>query len=95
MGDFNARTQTKKEYTDTDDFTEQQFGYDNVPDQFNNVQCLLSNYSLDHTRESKDKSSNNEGNLLLDICKSNDLFILMADVEKIKELGTLHSETHQ
>ena len=62
MGDFNARTQTKKEYIDTDGFTEQQFGYDGVLDQSNNVKCLLSKYSLDYTKESKDKSSNNEGN---------------------------------
>ena len=89
MGDFNARTQIEKEYMyiDTDDFTKQQFGYDNVLDQFNNVQCLLSNYSLDPTRASKDKSSNKEGNLLLEICKSSDLFILNGRCGKDKGTG--------
>ena len=56
-------------------------------DQFNNVQCLLSNYSLDPTRASKDNSSNNEGSLLLEICKSNDLFVLNGRCGKDKGIG--------
>ena len=57
MCDFNARTQTKKEYLDTEDLAEQGFGYDDVLHQSNNVQYPLSHCGLDYNRASKDKSS--------------------------------------
>ena len=57
----------KKEYLDTEDLAEQGFGYDVVLHQSINVQYLLSHCGLDYNRASKDKSSNNEGNLIIDI----------------------------
>ena len=76
MGDLNARTQTKKDYIDPDEITEQQFEYDDWIDQFVDIQYLLNKNNLDQIRVSKDKSSNNEGNLLVEICKCNNLLIL-------------------
>ena len=77
MGDFNARTQTKTEFNDNDKSIDlEYFDYDDVIDPFYDAQHLLRTYNLDHTRVSKDKSSNNEGSRLLEICKSNNLIIL-------------------
>ena len=41
-----------------------------------NISSMLSQFNLAENRVSKDKSSNNEGNLLSEVCKSNNLFIL-------------------
>ncbi|MEW8547180.1 MAG: endonuclease/exonuclease/phosphatase family protein, partial [Candidatus Thiodiazotropha sp.] len=87
MGDFNARTQSKNDFIDINEFTEQELDNDDFSDQFFDVHNLLSHYNLDHTRASHDKYSNNEGNFLLDICKTNNLFILNGRCGKDKGIG--------
>ena len=52
------------------------FYYDDLMDHFLDIQYLLSKHNLNPSRVSKDKSSNNEGNLLVEICKCNNLLIL-------------------
>ena len=76
MGDFNARTQNKEDFIDADDFFAQHFGFDDTMYQFYNISCLLEQRNLDRHRVSKDNISNNEGNLLIEICRINNLFIL-------------------
>ena len=87
MGDFNARTQTKKDYIDPDDVTDQLPGYDDLMDHFLDIQFLLSKHNLNQSRVSKDKSSNNEGNLLVEICKCNNLLILNGRCGTDKGIG--------
>ena len=43
---------------------------------FVNSVCFLDMNSLPRKRNSRDKTGNNFGKLLLDFCKSNDFFIL-------------------
>ena len=74
MGDFNARAQNKENFIDADDFFAQHFGFDDTMNQFYNISCLLEQFNLNMHRVSKDNVSNNEGNLLIEICRSNNLF---------------------
>ena len=76
VGDFNARTQTQQEFIDADDFFSDHFGYDDTLNQFYNISSLLTQYNLESTSSSKDKILHNEEKLLIDICKSNNLFIM-------------------
>ena len=76
FGDFNAKTERKEEFLDVDNFFERFFEFDDTLTQFYNVSDMLIQYKMDKTRSSKDKNLNNEGRVLLEICKSNNLFIL-------------------
>ena len=76
LGNYNARTQEKQGFIDIDEFFAEHVGYDDTMYQFYNISSMLSQFNLAENRVSKDKSSNNEGNLLIEICKSNNLFIL-------------------
>ena len=46
MGDINARTQTKQEFIDADDFFAEHFGYDYMLNQFYNIFSMLSQFNL-------------------------------------------------
>ena len=76
LGDFNAKTERKEELLDVDNFFEQFFEFDDTLTQFYNVSDMLLQYKMDKIRNSKDKQINNEGRILLEICRSNNLFIL-------------------
>lgn len=68
-------------------FFAKHFGYDDTMYQFYNISNMLTQIDLDKTRVSKDKSSNNEGNFLMEICKSNNLFILNGRCGNDKGIG--------
>jgi hypothetical protein len=70
-GDFNSRTATDDDFILIDDDDPSTEGIDIV-----NSVCFLDMHSLPCKRNSRDKTRNNFGKLLLDFCKSNDLFIL-------------------
>ena len=89
LGDYNARTQSEQEFLDADDFFSELFGYDYTLNQFYNISSLLTQFNFDHTRSSKDKVLNNEGKFLLDLCKSNNLFILNGRCGQDKGVGEL------
>ena len=55
--------------------------------EFFNVSSLLNNCKLSELRTSQDQMVNNEGNLLLDICKSNNLLILNGRCGSDKNIG--------
>ena len=76
LGDFNARTTSEQEFIDADDFLAEHFGYDDTLNQFYNISSLLTQYGLEYNRSSKDTLLNNEGKFLIDICKSNNFFIM-------------------
>ena len=76
LGDFNARSSSEPEFIDADDFLAEHFGYDDTLNQFYNMSSLLTQYGFEYNRSSKDTVLNNEGNFLIDICKSNNLFIM-------------------
>ena len=68
-------------------FSEHFDQYDNTLNDFYNVSSLLMQSNLECTRSSKDKNLNNEGKLLIDICKTNNLIILNGRCGKDKEIG--------
>ena len=87
LGDFNARIQTKEDFLDVDDFFAEHFNFDESLRQFYNISSLLENFNMTKFRASKDKTANNEGNILLETCKSNNLFILNGRCGKDKNVG--------
>ena len=79
MGDFNARTATKNDFTQFDnDIT-----VDNV---FRDESNFLRDLNLQN-RHSNDKVTNINGNLLLELCKSFDLRILNGRFGEDKNVG--------
>ena len=89
LGDFNARTQTKEEFLDVDDFFAEHFSFDDSLQQFYNISSMLENFNMNKVRSSHDKTGKNEGNILIDICKNNNLFILNGRCGKDKGVGAL------
>lgn len=69
--DFNSRTETDDDFIFIDDDDPSTEGIDIV-----NSGSFLGMHSLPRKRNSRDKTRNNFGKLLLDFCKSNDFFIL-------------------
>ena len=55
--------------------------------QFFDISSILEQYKFSKNRKSKDSVVNNEGNQLLDICKSNNLIILNGRCGQDKETG--------
>ena len=74
-GDFNARTQMQDDFLDVDNFFADHFNFDDTLKEFYNISVMLSQFNMDKNRSSKDKPVNNEGRILLETCKSNNLFI--------------------
>ncbi|MEW8548549.1 MAG: reverse transcriptase family protein, partial [Candidatus Thiodiazotropha sp.] len=76
MGDFNSRTHNTSDFMDSDDFFSKYFEFDDQLVDFCNISNLLDQLKFSRVRITKDIVTNNEGNKLLDICKSNNLVIL-------------------
>ena len=89
MGDFNARTFSKPDFLVEDECFNNHFNYDDNMTEFFNVSSLLNNCKLSELRTSRDQLVNNEGNLLLDICKSNNLLILNGRCGSDKNIGAM------
>ena len=87
-GDFNARTQTLEDFLDADDFLVRHFDFDVSMQEFYNASSLLSKFNMNRKRSSKDKKINNEGRLLLNICKSSNTFILNGRCGTDKDTGS-------
>ena len=62
--------------------------FDNIVRTFFYAPSVMSNYNMNSHRKSQDPVCNNEGNILLKICKSNNLFILNGRCGKDKEAGS-------
>ena len=76
MGDFNARVCNKDDFVDADDFLTHHLSLDDTMDGTLNISSKLEKTNLSKHRVSQDKIINNEGNMLLDMCKSNSMQIL-------------------
>ena len=76
MGDFNARVCNKDDFVDADDFLTHHLSLDDTMDGSLNISSKLEKTNLSKHRVSQDKIINNEGNMLLDMCKSNSMLIL-------------------
>ena len=74
-------------FLDVDDFFADHFNFDESLRQFYNISSMLENFNMSKCRTSKDKNTNNEGNTLIEICKSNNLFILNDRCGKDKNIG--------
>ena len=87
-GDFNARTWIKDDFTTADDFLADYFDFDDTIRNFFNASSVLLDNNMNLRRISHDTVCNNEGNALLEICKSNNLCILNGRCGKDKNLGS-------
>ena len=87
MGDYNSRTHNKADYLDQDNFMAKYFAFDDTMQRFFNISCMLDRMEFDKSRCSKDQNVNYEGNMLLDICKSNNLLILNGRCGKDRGTG--------
>ena len=76
MGDFNARVCNKDDFLDADDFLTHHLSLDDTMDGSLNISSNLEKTKLSKHRVSQDKIINNEGSMLLDVCKSNSMLIL-------------------
>ena len=75
MGGFNARTHNKSDFIDADDFFSKYFEYDSLLEVCN-TSNISDKYGFSREQTSHNIIVNQEGNILLDICKSNNLFIM-------------------
>ena len=71
--------------------------YDDVMIKYFNKSSCLSDHGLSVERANKDMFLNNDGRFLLDICKSNNIFILNGRCGQDKGIGALnsHLKTYQ
>ncbi|MCG8113215.1 MAG: reverse transcriptase domain-containing protein [Candidatus Thiodiazotropha taylori] len=89
MGDFNARTCNKADFVDTDDFLLRHFNLDDNMDESFKISSKIENHNISKFRVSQDKVINNEGNMLLDTCKKNNLLILNGRCGKDRTSGAM------
>lgn len=88
LGDFNARTGLNDDFLSADDEFARIFEYDDAMiNHFNKSSCL-PDFGLSIKRVNKDSFINNDGNFLLDICKSNNIFILNGRCGQDRGLGS-------
>ena len=86
-GDTNAHTAQSPDYILVDDFLADHFDFDESTIDFFNKTDILLNNDFYLNRTSKDTKTNTIGNLLLDICKNNNVFILNGRAGKDKGVG--------
>ena len=89
MGDFNARTKNKQDFLEEDKFLMHHFEFDKGMISHFSVSSILDQCKLPKKCTSQDKVINNEGNKLIDICKSNKLFILSGRCGTDKNIGAM------
>ena len=87
-GDFNAGIQTLDNFLDADDFLARHFDFDASMQEFYNASSILPIVKMSRNRISNEKTTNNGGRLLLEVCKSSNLFILDDRCGKDKGIGS-------
>ena len=70
MGDFNARSRNKADLVDADECLTHYFCFDDSMNGSLNISSKIEKTNLSKYRISQDKIINNEGNMLLDMCRS-------------------------
>jgi hypothetical protein len=76
FGDFNSRTGDKTDFVLCDDFLLEHFGCDELLTESSSIINSLTEANIPLIRKTSDMTTNEYGNMLLDFCKSNNLFIL-------------------
>ena len=89
MGDLNARTCNKADFVDADEFLTHYFSFDDSMGDSLNISSKTEKTNLSKYRVSQDKITNNEGNMLLDMCNSNSMLILNGRCGKDKNNGAM------
>ena len=87
VGDYNSRTSNNADYLIADDELARLLEYDDVMIKYFNKSSCLSDHGLSVERANKDMFLNNDGRFLLDICKSNNIFILNGRCGQDKGIG--------
>ncbi|CAC5395008.1 unnamed protein product [Mytilus coruscus] len=88
IGDFNAHTGTKPDYIVLDEYICNSMQLDNIPSHDININNL-DKFGININRASLDKSVDNYGNRLLQLCKSLELFIANGRLGKDSGIGAL------
>lgn len=83
ISDFNSRTSDKDDFIELDDISNHEYDLDD-PD----LDCLsnifeLQNMGVSKTRKSFDKTKNNFGNILLNFCRNNNMYLMPIRRRKI------------
>ena len=89
LGDFNARTGCTDDFVTADDYLVSHFEYDGSLLIFYNRSTCLPEYDMVINRVNIDSVINNGGNLLLDMCKTSNLFILNGRCGQDRGVGSL------
>ena len=86
-GDTNSRTGSMKDFVSTDRFTNELLNIDEDIQSDLDKYTILENLSIPLTRYSRDKKTNTHGHRLIQICQSNNIFIVNGRIYNDKELG--------
>jgi hypothetical protein len=90
VGDFNARTSNCDDFIILDD---NDHNNNNILDYVDNYTEVFESLSLPVERSSMDMIRNRYGNMLLEFCKGNSLFIVNGRVGQDNNIGNLLVET--
>lgn len=88
LGDFNARTATEKDFIEIDALSRNDDLFHEIIES-NFDYSVFNEMSIPIQRYSKDKSKNNFGNRLVELCKYHDLFIFNGRVGEDRGVGEL------
>ena len=89
FGDFNSRTKNNPDYVQLDDIVMENVGLEqNIRQDLLN-ENVLEELGFTLQRYSQDDKLNNYGNLLLSLCKNNELYIVNGRVGKDRNIGRL------
>ena len=84
LGDFNARTGVENDFVE---MYKNEHGGNNITDFVDNNVDVSKNFLLPVHRKGMDSGKNRYGNLLLNLCKCNRLFIVDGRIDGDKNLG--------
>ena len=76
LGDFNTRTKNRKDFIQIDSFVDKEYSLDFLTQYINYKLIIFEMPQFSLERTSKDIKMNNFGYQLLDLCKSQNLFIV-------------------
>ena len=76
-GDFNAQTANMRDFTCADISLDKHLDLDQETLDYFDQEAYLLNNNIQVNRVSKDRETNNSGYKLVDICKNNNMYMLM------------------
>ena len=88
-GDFNAQTSDMEDFTSADTFLSEYFEFDENTVELFNQKCVLEKYNRQINSVSQDNKINNSDQRLIDICKTNNMFILTDRFGQDRNVGVM------